>query len=144
MFCITVYYNTMSNLSFYILSTHVYIFSKTTCGYCTKAKQLLQHYGVEYELVELDKINQGTTIANEIKNMTGQSTVPNIFIYGEHIGGYSELFKLHKNGELRLMLQNNVKPQLKYICDTCGKGSNNFQLDCNCFQRSFCDWGSPL
>lgn len=135
----------MSLLSFYILPTNICIFSKTTCGYCMKAKQLLNEYhGIDYQLVELDKINYGLSLAIDLKTVTGQTSVPNIFIYGKHIGGYSELLTLHKNGELRVMLQNGGKSTLTYICETCGKGTINNHFSCNCFQLPFGDWGEPL
>jgi|TARA_B110000967_G_scaffold44897_1_gene45043 glutaredoxin 3 len=110
-----------------------------------KAKQLLNEYhGIDYQLVELDKINYGLSLAIDLKTVTGQTSVPNIFIYGKHIGGYSELLTLHKNGELRVMLQNGGKSTLKYVCETCGKGTINNQFSCNCFQLPFGDWGEPL
>ena len=138
------YYDTMSMLSFYILPTNISIFTKTTCGYCTKALQLLQQYDVEYQLVELDKINYGSRIAIELKNVTTQTTVPNIFIYGKHIGGYSELYALHNSGELKNILQINKKTQLHYLCETCGKSSTTKQSTCTCFQSHFSDWGAPF
>tara|TARA_B110000967_G_scaffold208117_1_gene259292 strand:- start:1680 stop:2084 length:405 start_codon:yes stop_codon:yes gene_type:complete len=134
----------MSILSFYILPTNICIFTKTTCGYCTKAVQLLQQYDVEYQLIELDKINYGSTITIELKNMTRRTTVPNIFIYGKHIGGYSELLALHNSGELKNILQLNKKTQIHYVCETCGKSSATNQLTCNCFQHQFSDWGAPF
>jgi glutaredoxin 3 len=135
----------MSILSFYILPNNICIFSKTTCGYCKKATQLLYDvYGIEYQLVELDKINYGPNIATELKNITGQTTVPNIFIYGKHIGGYSELFALHKNGTLNKMIQDNQHATMKYVCEYCGTKSNTNQLTCSCIHRAFGDWGSPM
>jgi glutaredoxin 3 len=135
----------MCILSFYIIPTNICVFSKTTCGYCKKTVQLLQQYNIQYQLIELDKISYGRNIAYELKAMTGQTTVPNIFIYGKHIGGYSELQVLHNNGELKKIIENNGKQQLEYNCEQCGKKSFSKILECNCLQQSpFSDWGSLL
>ena len=133
----------MDILDFYINPRAISIFSKTTCGFCSKAKTLLEneHPTTQVQLMELDYMKEGTAIGMELKRKTGQTTVPNIFVFGKHIGGYNELKYLHDHGMLRKTIfeQANV-----YRCDFCGKDSPTKNLSCNCFPKQFGDWGEPL
>ena len=131
----------MSFLDLYLDNTKVCIFSKTTCGYCNKAKSLLNTYTNNIIVYELDGMNEGNLLQNNLKNITGQSTVPNIFIKGKHIGGYNDLEKLHKNNSLHSIINKTVY----YQCSFCGKCFvNEKKFECNCFQRSFDDWGQEI
>jgi len=133
----------MTTLDYYINLDQICIFSKTTCGYCSRAKQLLanDYYYTPLRVIEIDKIPEGMAIARELNNNTGQTTVPNIFIYGKHIGGYTELKKIHDSGELTRIIQN--KNNI-YSCDYCGKCYPQNGKKCGCFFRKFDDWGSPI
>ena len=132
----------MNILDFYINPRAISIFSKTTCGFCSKAKTLLENEypTTQVQLMELDYMKECTAIGMELKRKTGQTTVPNIFVFGKHIGGYNELKQLHDHGILRKLIfeQNTV-----YRCDFCGKDSPTKNLSCNCFYRCFDEWGSP-
>lgn len=131
----------MSLIDFYIDPTQICIFSKTTCGYCSRAKQLLKtDYSVNVQIIELDQLKEGPTIATDLRNKTGLTTVPNIFIFGKHIGGYSDLKELHDNGTLRTIIQQ--KPS-NYLCSFCGKKSPTKNLGCGCFPQHYADWVSP-
>ncbi len=68
------------------------IFTKPGCPFCTKAKMLLQQHGMAYEEIVLGNEVTMTTL----KAVSGRTTVPQIFIGGEHIGGSDELV-LHFN-----------------------------------------------
>ena len=65
------------------------VFTKPSCPFCTKAKQLLKDKGLRYEEIIIGK--DATTIS--IRAVTGETTVPQIFIGGKHIGGSEELEK---------------------------------------------------
>ena len=78
-------------IEFYIDPDSICIFSKTTCSFCHKAIGLLKNYNVNVQLIELDKIREGAMLSQELLTHTKQKTVPNIFIFGKHIGGFSEL-----------------------------------------------------
>ncbi|CAN0061784.1 unnamed protein product, partial [Ascophyllum nodosum] len=83
-----------------VASKPVVVFSKTYCPYCTKAKVALDAVGAKYELVELDRRNDGRAIQSALAEITGQSTVPNVFIGGTSIGGGNETAAMHKSGQL--------------------------------------------
>ncbi len=65
----------------------VSIFTKLGCPFCAKAKELLQNKGVKYEEITLGK----ETSATSLRAITGQDSVPQIYIGGKHIGGSEEL-----------------------------------------------------
>ncbi|KAJ4360917.1 Glutaredoxin [Didymosphaeria variabile] len=69
----------------------VAVFSKSYCPYCRSAKQLLSDSGAKFYAIELDQVDDGSAIQSTLADITGQSTVPNIFIGQKHIGGNSEL-----------------------------------------------------
>jgi len=131
----------MSLIDFYIDPSSICIFSKTTCGYCQKAKNILSQYKVNIRIYELNQITNGLELSQDLMNRTNQNTVPNIFIFGKHIGGYTELNNLHKNGELSKLSKNN---EIVYECSFCGNHSLTKEKTCNCFPNQFNDWGEPL
>ena len=72
------------------------IYTKAYCSYCYAAKNLLAKRGLAYDEVELsgnDKAEQ------EMRNLTGGTTVPQILINGTPIGGYTDLIELDREGE---------------------------------------------
>ncbi|KAI9794570.1 MAG: hypothetical protein M1816_004457 [Peltula sp. TS41687] len=69
----------------------VAVFSKSYCPYCKETKKLLSNLGAKYFALELDQIDDGAEIQNALEDITGQRTVPNIFINKQHIGGNSDL-----------------------------------------------------
>lgn len=88
-----------------INSHKVVVYSKSYCPYCQSTKSLLETLNQEYKVVELNQIDKGSVIQRALADMTGQSTVPNIFINGKQIGGNSDLQALHGQGKLRQLLQ---------------------------------------
>ncbi|QDZ17768.1 glutaredoxin [Chloropicon primus] len=81
------------------------IFSKTTCGYCARAKSLLDSMKVTFNAVELNQIENGAEVQNALKEITGQRTVPNIFIKGKSIGGCDDITRMHQQGKLEERLK---------------------------------------
>lgn len=81
------------------------MYSKTWCPFCTEANSILQAGDLEFEVVELDKISNGDEIQNKVEEISGQRTVPNIFVAGNHIGGCSELKQKLERGQLQEMFE---------------------------------------
>ena len=67
------------------------------CGYCVRAKALLESKGLHYEEVSVD---DDPDFRRTLLELTGGFTVPQILIDGEPIGGYSELAALDRAGAL--------------------------------------------
>lgn len=80
----------------------VEIYTKFLCPYCTRAKALLSAKGVEFE--EIDITMDGQQRRAMIDRASGRSTVPQIFINGEHIGGSDDLAALDQRGALDPLL----------------------------------------
>ncbi|KAF8427453.1 thioredoxin-like protein [Tirmania nivea] len=80
----------------------VVIFSKSYCRYCRAAKTLLTEYNAKFFAIELDQVDDGSDIQKALQDLTGQNTVPNIFINKRHIGGNSDLQS--KKAQLKEML----------------------------------------
>lgn len=79
---------------------NVMVFLKSYCPYCNATKNTLNSLKKDFRAVELNKIQDGDEIQRALLELTGQKTVPNIFIKGKHIGGNSDLQKLVDGGEL--------------------------------------------
>ncbi|KAM6165521.1 glutaredoxin 2 isoform 1-T1 [Erethizon dorsatum] len=78
----------------------VVIFSKTSCSYCTMAKKIFHDMNVNYKVVELDMLEYGSQFQDALYKMTGERTVPRIFVNGTFIGGAADTHRLHKEGKL--------------------------------------------
>lgn len=84
----------------HIANDVVYVASKSYCPHCKATKNLLTELKIDYVYEDLDFIEEGPEIQAYLKELTGQNTMPNIFIKGKHIGGNSDLQALHKEGKL--------------------------------------------
>ncbi|KAJ9499238.1 Glutaredoxin [Exophiala xenobiotica] len=81
----------------------VVVFSKSYCPYCRASKSLLNEKHAKYFLMELDEVDDGAAIQDALEEITGQRSVPNIFIAQKHIGGNSDLQS--KKGQLDDLLK---------------------------------------
>ena len=109
----------------------VIIFSKSYCPYCRNSKRTLEQLGAKYYAIELDQrgmcslvvlfplfastyrvatntrvicTEDGSEIQEALAKLSGQRTVPNIYIGKQHIGGNSDL-EAHKNTDLKNLLK---------------------------------------
>ncbi|KAK4408188.1 Monothiol glutaredoxin-S10 [Sesamum angolense] len=110
----------------------VVVYSKTWCSYSSEVKSLFKRLGVEPIVIELDQLEKRLAFTQlviqfltdaydllrivericvlkdrnyrDVERMTGQHTVPNVFIGGKHIGGCTDTVKLHRKGELEPLL----------------------------------------
>lgn len=97
--------NALTKAKNIVSSNPVVIFSKTYCGYCTRVKQLLSQLGATFKVIELDRESDGNEVQQALLEWTGQRTVPNVFIGGEHIGGCDSVLEKHQQGKLLPMLK---------------------------------------
>ena len=75
----------------------VQMYTTRWCGYCVRAKALLDGRGIPYEEISLD---DDPAFRRNLFELTGGWTVPQILIDGKPIGGYTELWRLDKSGAL--------------------------------------------
>lgn len=80
---------------------NVVMYTTAICPYCVRAKFLLEHKGVEYEEIRIDK-DHG--IMQEMVQRSRRTTVPQIFIDSYHVGGYDDLAALEMAGKLDPLL----------------------------------------
>ena len=82
-------------------SSHVVIYSSPLCGYCDAAVRLLKMK--EAAFLEINVL-QNPQSREEMVKLSGRKTVPQIFIGGQPIGGYTELNELEITGKLSSLL----------------------------------------
>jgi glutaredoxin 3 len=73
------------------------IYSTHWCGYCVRAKALLESRGIAFEEVSLDG---DPAFRQKLFDLTGGWTVPQILVDEQPIGGYTELWRLDREGRL--------------------------------------------
>ena len=78
------------------------IYTSLFCGYCSRAKSLLDRKDVAYE--EHSVMMDAELRDEMIKRANGKTSVPQIFINDENIGGSDELAALEHAGELDALL----------------------------------------
>lgn len=78
--------------------------------YCRGAKQLLNRYcvGQQIHIVELDHLPDGEQIKDALKEISGRSTFPNLFVNGVSLGGFDDMLEMDRQGQsFREKLQTN-------------------------------------
>lgn len=81
----------------------VTIYSSDFCPYCTRAKALLQARGItDYEEIVVDGKPE---VRKRMTEVTGRTSVPQIFIGNTHVGGCDDLHALDGRGGLMPLLQ---------------------------------------
>ena len=81
----------------------VEIYTTMLCPYCWRAKKLLEERGVPYQ--EVDVMTDGSLRAEMRQRAGGRTSVPQIFINGQHVGGCDDLYALDRAGKLRPLLE---------------------------------------
>jgi glutaredoxin 3 len=79
----------------------IQMYTTAWCGYCVRAKTLLDSRGLEYEEILLD---DDPAFRQRLLDLTGGWTVPQILVDGRPIGGYTELWQLDRSGALETLL----------------------------------------
>ena len=80
---------------------HVIIYSSDWCPYCTRAKQLLHNKGVAFEEVH---VHGKPDVRAAMAQKAGRTSVPQIWIGEQHVGGCDDLFALERAGTLDALL----------------------------------------
>ena len=79
----------------------VLMYTTAVCPYCVNAKKLLAQKGVTVEEIRVDREPQ---FRQEMMEKSRQRTVPQIWIGDVHVGGFTDLWALDKNGKLDELL----------------------------------------
>lgn len=85
------------------MTAKIEIYTSPFCGYCYRAKKLLEQKGAEF--TEFDVMADSSLRDVMVERAGGRSTVPQIFIDGKHVGGCDELYALDRQGDLDPLLR---------------------------------------
>jgi len=77
--------------------SNVTIYSTRFCPYCVRARMLLEQKGVKFNEIRIDSEPH---LRSEMVQRAGRTSVPQIFINDEHIGGCDDLYALESRGKL--------------------------------------------
>lgn len=78
------------------------IYTTEWCGWCNRAKSLLRSKGIEeWTEINVDELPGGRA---ELTRRTGGSTVPQIFVGDQYVGGFDALAAMNRTGELDRLL----------------------------------------
>lgn len=80
----------------------VVMYSTAFCGYCQRARNLLERKGVTVQEIKVDEDAREREAM--VHKSGGRRTVPQIFIGERHVGGYDDLARLDRSGELDQLL----------------------------------------
>jgi glutaredoxin 3 len=81
--------------------SHIRMYCTEFCPYCVRAEKLLVSKGVEIRKIFIDSLSDGF---RELFELTGRSTVPQIFIGDHHVGGCDDLYEMDSRGDLAPLL----------------------------------------
>src|SRR3546814_5802804 len=86
----------------------VEVYSSMLCGFCYRAKKLLEQKGVAF--TEIDVMVQPARRAEMVQRSGGRTSVPQIFIDGRHIRGWDDLYALQAINNLDGLLHASLRP----------------------------------
>lgn len=78
------------------------MYCTASCPYCIRAEQLLLRKGIS-DIAKI-RVDLHPQSRDEMVAKTGRRTVPQIYINGEHVGGYDDMAALDSAGKLDAML----------------------------------------
>ena len=81
--------------------SNVTVYTTENCPFCTRAKQLLDTRGVQYEEINLERDPRGR---QELVEKTGMMTFPQVIVGDELIGGFTETLAADRSGRLQELL----------------------------------------
>jgi glutaredoxin 3 len=89
-------------------SADVRIYVTSWCPYCVQAKRLLQKKGAAFKEIDVEDRDD---LRSWLISASGQRTVPQIFINGKSMGGFSDIDALDRQGKLDPLLAEAAGPE---------------------------------
>ena len=84
------------------MQAEVTMYSTLFCPYCMRARKLLKNKKIEYEEI---RVGSSASLWQEMREKTNGTTVPQIIINGQAIGGYDDMSQLDRDGKLDTLLK---------------------------------------
>ena len=89
-----------------IANNDIMVFSKSYCPHCAATKTVFEKMdGVDATIFEMDLDDDGQSVQDALLEISGQKTVPNVFVKGTHIGGNDDTQLAAKMGKIKKMLK---------------------------------------
>ena len=82
------------------MNKNLIIYTSSLCGFCYRAKSLLNKKNITYEEIDIDIDYEKRS--EMVKKTNGKTSVPQIFYKNRHIGGCDDLFKLEEENGLEI------------------------------------------
>jgi cysteine synthase A len=87
----------------------VTLFALEWCEFCWSVRRLFAKHGIAYRSVDLDSVeyqkdNRGGEIRAALTARTSFSTIPQLFVGGQFVGGCTDVFDAYKSGRLQQLL----------------------------------------
>jgi len=79
----------------------VLVYGTRVCPYCRMAERLLEKKGVQAEKIMVD---ENPAQREEMIRLSGRTSVPQVFIGAKHVGGYTDMVALDREGQLDALL----------------------------------------
>lgn len=88
----------------------VVLFALEWCEFCWSVRRMFRRAGIDYRSVDLDSValqprDLGNRIRAALSSRTGVTTIPQVFIGGQFVGGCTDLFDAWKDGSARSLLE---------------------------------------
>lgn len=83
------------------MSAQVVIYTTRFCPFCIRAKRLLDSKGVQFENID---VGNNPSLWKKMEKLSGQNTVPQIFVDGQALGGFDDINYLDQQGKLDPLL----------------------------------------
>ncbi|MBE0493834.1 MAG: glutaredoxin 3 [Thiomicrospira sp.] len=82
--------------------SEIIVYANQSCPFCIRARKLLDVKGLEYELIDVTS-SPGRWV--QMEERSGRNTIPQVFVKGQHVGGYDDLYAADQSGRLDEMLK---------------------------------------
>ncbi|PWQ98756.1 glutaredoxin 3 [Leucothrix arctica] len=83
------------------MPAQVVMYSTRFCPFCMRAKSLLKSKNVEFENID---VGNDKSLWQKMEKLSGQNTVPQIFVNGKALGGFDDINHLDRQGKLDALL----------------------------------------
>jgi len=83
------------------MSTPVVMYTTSWCPYCERARKLLESKNASFSEIDIESAPEKRA---EMRNRSGRTSVPQIFIGDHHVGGSDDLHALEEDGKLDSLL----------------------------------------
>ena len=118
------------NIDELINSAHVVVFTMEECRYCINVKKFFDDQNILYREVVIDPEANGMKIYEQLTAKVNRTSVPQVFVGGQHIGGCDDTLAKHKEGTLLSLVRGH---SYDYDLIVIGGGSGGLAASKVCF-----------